>query len=1047
MKSSPFHIINAAAGSGKTYSLVYSYLKKLLSSSYSDSYRKMLALTFTNKAVHEMKFRILNNLYLLAYHIDLDEISRYRSSLLVDLSIDKTAIKQKAKRVLKKILHEYAAFEVITLDSFTHKLIRTFAKDLKIPASFEVALEADQLLEEMTEAILDKAGIEEKLTKVLVDFSLSKTAELKSWNIGVDLFDFSKLLLNENDRAPILSLKNKTSADFISQKIKFGQQYNKVFEQLKIIGRSALKLISDKGLTQDDFTRKAVFNHFEKIAHGKLDRIYDNKLAENLEQSVNIYNKLLVSEKKEIIDLILPELLDHYNKAKSKYGRLFVLKNILNQWIPLSLIREMEMGLEALQLPYNRILLSRFNEIIDKEISTLSVPYIYERMGEKYRHYFIDEFQDTSRLQWKNLIPLISNSIESLDEAQQNGSLLLVGDPKQAIYRWRGGDNRQFLRLLNKESPFQIKPEITVLPKNYRSKRAIVDFNNQFFAFVGSQMDSPEQRHMFGKESQQRLNEKEGGLVKIKFIKKTRKKETAIPIYQAQTLASLNEAKTANFSWCDMAVLVRKRDQAASIASVLQENDIPFVSSESLSLESSMHVNFLISLIRLVLYPEDFLERKNVITFLYLENGKKKNYDAILNDLIFDPFPIFQRKLNREFGYSFEFDHFSKKSIYNALEYAIVKFRLVEELDAHMSALLDNVFEFKTNNNSDFVNYLNYWEKKARYQSIVIPEGIDAVKIMTIHKAKGLEFPVVVIPFAADELSNLGSRKVWYPIAENFDTSFEWARINFSNKLKYLGKEGEDFYLEKVNEERMDALNTFYVALTRAVTQVYLITNLEDNKLSADKSYATLLNKFVRIKGNEPSVEQFFQWGAMEKDEALVKDFGADQIHPKFKMDYEWENRLWTQLSFKYEKQVENNRQEGILIHDLMSEVNHEEEVNSVIENALVLGRISQPEKVHYTKLLLTLVNHPDLKAYFEKDLTVYNEQDILVPEQSFVRPDRIVKTASHWAIIDYKTGKYNVKHESQINKYSEIICEMTQAQCKKFLVYIDEKIWVKLVH
>ena len=1047
MKSSPFHIINAAAGSGKTYSLVYSYLKKLLSSSYSDSYRKMLALTFTNKAVHEMKFRILNNLYLLAYHIDLDEISRYRSSLLVDLSIDKTAIKQKAKRVLKKILHEYAAFEVITLDSFTHKLIRTFAKDLKIPASFEVALEADQLLEEMTEAILDKAGIEEKLTKVLVDFSLSKTAELKSWNIGVDLFDFSKLLLNENDRAPILSLKNKTSADFNSQKIKFDHQYNKVFEQLKIIGRSALKLISDKGLTQDDFTRKAVFNHFEKIAHGKLDRIYDNKLAENLEQSVNIYNKLLVSEKKEIIDVILPELLDHYNKAKSKYGRLFVLKNILNQWIPLSLIREMEMGLEALQLPYNRILLSRFNEIIDKEISTLSVPYIYERMGEKYRHYFIDEFQDTSRLQWKNLIPLISNSIESLDEAQQNGSLLLVGDPKQAIYRWRGGDNRQFLRLLNKESPFQIKPEITVLPKNYRSKRAIVDFNNQFFAFVGSQMDSPEQRHMFGKESQQRLNEKEGGLVKIKFIKKTRKKETAIPIYQAQTLASLNEAKTANFSWCDMAVLVRKRDQAASIASILQENDIPFVSSESLSLESSMHVNFLISLIRLVLYPEDFLERQNVITFLYLENGKKKNYDAILNDLIFDPFPIFQRKLNREFGYSFEFDHFSKKSIYNALEYAIVKFRLVEELDAHMSALLDNVFEFKTNNNSDFVNYLNYWEKKARYQSIVIPEGIDAVKIMTIHKAKGLEFPVVVIPFAADELSNLGSRKVWYPIAENFDTSFEWARINFSNKLKYLGKEGEDFYFEKVNEERMDALNTFYVALTRAVTQVYLITNLEDNKLSADKSYATLLNKFVRIKGNEPSVEQFFQWGAMEKDEGLVKDFGADQIHPKFKMDYEWQNRLWTQLSFKYEKQVENNRQEGILIHDLMSEVNHEEEVNSVIENALVLGRISQPEKVHYTKLLLTLVNHPDLKAYFEKDLTVYNEQDILVPEQSFVRPDRIVKTASHWAIIDYKTGKYNVKHESQINKYSEIICEMTQAQCKKFLVYIDEKIWVKLVH
>ena len=200
MISSPFLIINAAAGSGKTYSLVYAYLKKLLSSSTSNSYRKMLALTFTNKAVNEMKYRILKSLYLLAYKIEIDEIGGYRSSLILDLSLDKKTIEEKASNVLKKILHDYAAFEVITLDSFTQKLIRTFAKDLKIPASFEVTLEADQLLEEMIESILDKAGTEKKLTKLLVDFSLSKTAELKSWNIGMDLFDISKLLLNENDQ-------------------------------------------------------------------------------------------------------------------------------------------------------------------------------------------------------------------------------------------------------------------------------------------------------------------------------------------------------------------------------------------------------------------------------------------------------------------------------------------------------------------------------------------------------------------------------------------------------------------------------------------------------------------------------------------------------------------------------------------------------------------------------------------------------------------------------------------------------------------------------
>ena len=1046
MISSPFLIINAAAGSGKTYSLVYSYLKKLLSSNNSNSHRKMLALTFTNKAVYEMKFRILKSLYLLAYKIDLEEISGYRSSLIVDLGIGKTAIEKKASIVLRKILHEYASFEVITIDSFTQKLIRTFAKDLKIPASFEVTLEADQLLEEMIESILDKAGVEKKLTKLLVDFSLSKTAELKSWNIGMDLFDFSKLLLNENDRTPILSFKNKNSADFKAQKTKFVKEYQNAFEQLKKIGIEALKLISDNGLIQNDFSRKAVFNHFEKISNGQLDRLYENKLDQNFQQSTNIYNKSLAVEKKIKIDGILPELFDHYKKAKLKVGRLFVIKNILNQWTPLSLISEMERGLEALQLPFNRLLLSRFNEIINKEISTLSTPYIYERLGEKYRHYFIDEFQDTSRLQWKNLIPLISNAIESLDDSQTPGSLLLVGDPKQAVYRWRGGDNQQFLNLLNRESPFQIKPEVTVLPKNYRSKKAIVDFNNKFFAFVGSQIDSLEQSKMFGRDAQQRFNEKEGGRVAISFIEKKRRKEIAIPFYKTQTIAFLNEAKAANFLWSDMAVLVRKRDQAATIASSLEENDIPFVSSESLSLESSMHVNFLISLIRLVLHPEDYEERKKVIAFLYLENGKNKKYHVLLNDLIFIPFSLFQKKLNHEFGFLFDFDHFSKKPIYNALEYSIANFGLEASVDAHLTAFLENVFEFKTNNNSDFASYLDYWEKKGRHQSIVIPQGIDAVKIMTIHKAKGLEFPVVVIPFATEELSNLGSRKVWYPIAKKFDTSFEWARISFSDKLKYLGNEGEDFYDQKIDEEKMDALNLLYVALTRAVEEVYIITQLENEKLSAGKSYATLLNHFVMSQGNEPSVEEVFQWGSSEKVECLEKDFSIHQIQPKFKMDSRWENRLWIQLSFKHERQGGEVRQEGILIHDLLGEVDHQEEIVSVIENALALGRISRSEKARYTNLLLNVVNHPELRGYFDKDLTVYKEQDILVPEKSFIRPDRVVKTHSHWAIIDYKTGKYSVKHEYQISRYSEIIRDMTQEQCKKFLVYIDKKISVKRV-
>ena len=247
MKSSPFQIINAAAGSGKTYSLVYAYLKKLLSLRHDNGYQNMLALTYTNKAVREMKYRILGNLYLLGHHIEDAKIKDIRSSLIIDLQIDLPSLQKKSQRVLSKILHEYAAFEVITLDSFSYKIIKNFSKDLKIPSSFEVILESDLLLEEMTENIIDQAGIDKHLTDTLVAFSLSKIEELKSWNIGKDLFYFSKLLLNENDREPLSDFKKIDQKKLKTQKKAFQKQIFALKKELQNIGTFILKLLSKKG--------------------------------------------------------------------------------------------------------------------------------------------------------------------------------------------------------------------------------------------------------------------------------------------------------------------------------------------------------------------------------------------------------------------------------------------------------------------------------------------------------------------------------------------------------------------------------------------------------------------------------------------------------------------------------------------------------------------------------------------------------------------------------------------------------------------------------
>ena len=1048
MKSSPFQIINASAGSGKTYALVYAYLNKLLSTNREDGYRNMLALTFTNKAVNEMKYRILHNLFLVAHHIKDEKIKEIRSSLIIDLKIDLPSLQQKAQRVLNKILHEYAAFEVITLDRFTHKIIKSFAKDLKIPASFEVTLDSDLLLAEMTENILDQAGIDKPLTETLVAFSISKIDELKSWDIGQDLFDFSKLLLKENDRHPISVLKKIDQKEFKTQKKIFEKQFSDLKNELETIGTGTLQLIINQGLTEDDFNRKTLYKHFEKIASGTIDGLYENQLEKNLREGHSLYTQSLSEVKKTIIDALIPELLTSFSRAKFKVGKLLLLKSIISQWTPLSLIGQMEKGLEELQLPQNRLLLSRFNEMIDNEISDLDAPYIYERLGEKYRYYFIDEFQDTSRLQWKNLIPLISNALQGLDDDNQMGSLLLVGDPKQAIYRWRGGDNDQFLSLLNKESPFpQLFPEITLLPKNYRSCEAIVDFNNQFFAWVGARCKDPEQKQMFEQHTHQEFNSKKGGQVVVHFIEKSRKKEITIPLYQEKMVSSLKSARSNGYSWKDMAVLVRKKEQAVIVANALQSEDIPLISSESLSLGSSIKVNFLIALIRLAVDPQDEVQRKNIIEFLYRQLGAKMDLDQILSTMVFLPVYALEEEIKKQFNVSFDFQLFSKNSLYNAVEYAISAFQLFENMEAHLIAFLDDTFEFSNQDEGSFLSYLQYWDQKGKDQKIMTPGGTDAVNIMTIHKAKGLEFPIVVLPFASEEMVSSRSSKVWYPIKNHFDTSFGWGRIHFSSKLKYLGEEATAFYDRGILAERGDALNTFYVALTRAISQMYLICTLEGETSPVDKSYATLLNHFVRSQNQNPQIESPFVWGTAERKKSDDKDQTAVKIlKPNFKVQPNWQKRLWIQLQAKHDESTVAALKEGLLVHNLMAEVSSFKDVSAVLTDAIYSGSINKEEYDHYLQMLNNIVNHPQLSSCYQEDAEVYNEKDILIPQKSFVRPDRIVKNKDGWVIIDYKTGREQPHHFSQISHYAELLEEMTHEKSKCFLVYIGKKAVVKTV-
>ena len=436
-----FEIFDASAGSGKTYTLVKDYLYIILKAERLDAYRNILAITFTNKAVHNMKSRIVDNLSEFA-----KDIPNAKSAALLQvlaLETGKTAleIKTKSKQIIKHLIHNYAAFDISTIDKFTHRVIRTFAHDLGLSLTFEVTLDTESLLTEAVDGIIAQAGQDPTLTKLLVDFTMEKTDNDKSWDISREIMQTGKLLLNENNRNEVSSFKNKSVADFLTLKDKLKKLSTTLFEQVSEKSNQINAIIDDNDIDRKSFSRGTFPNHINYLRDD--DERYTNHYFYKSED-IKI-NKTAVDS--DTIEHVLPQILRFLaeiytlNKKRNFYNAF--LKNIT----PLSLLSEVSNELRKIQTEQNTLSISEFNALIYSEIQNQPAPFIYERLGERYRHFFIDEFQDTSEMQWQNLIPLIDNALAGQDVYGQKGTLMLVGDPKQSIYRWRGGKAEQFIAL------------------------------------------------------------------------------------------------------------------------------------------------------------------------------------------------------------------------------------------------------------------------------------------------------------------------------------------------------------------------------------------------------------------------------------------------------------------------------------------------------------------------------------------------------------------------------------------------------------------------
>ncbi len=677
MQRPSFSIYDASAGSGKTYALVKEYLKIILVAPKNDAYRHILAITFTNKAVHEMKSRIVGSLSEFAK----DEPSEKAQDLMWDLAIEIELsiiqIKTKSQQIIKHIIHNYAAFDISTIDKFTHKVIRAFAHDLNLPMTFEVTLDTENLLIEAVDAIIAQAGEDETLTKLLIDFTMEKTDDDKSWDISREILETGRLVLNENNRNEITHFQDKSIAEFVEIKKKLAEACKVLEKESVVIAEEALLLIEKNGIDTKSFSAGHFPKHLLSIQEGKFNP--KNKTYHEFDD-IKI-NK--TAKDRAVIENIIPDLLQFLDRVYKTFEKINFYKAFLKNITPLSLLNTVSNELAKIQEEQNVLSISEFNAIIHREIQNQPAPFIYERLGERYRHFFIDEFQDTSEMQWQNLIPLIDNALSGQDDFGVKGTLMIVGDPKQSIYRWRGGKAEQFIELSKDQNPFNNPDKkLEHLDKNYRSYSQIIEFNNDFFKLISNEFIHPDYKDLYENHSHQKTNDKTGGYVNISFIPKVETSEEdeetldKTDLYLLATLNTIQKVMQQGFQYKDIVILTRKRDQGIAIANYLTEQGIPLLSSETLMIQNATEVRLIIHLLKYLKNNAD-LEAKAYFLHYVAEHIQDK---LPIHDFIAEGMALFQEtefeNWLMSFDISLSFQNIRKKSLYEAVEIIISKFIL-----------------------------------------------------------------------------------------------------------------------------------------------------------------------------------------------------------------------------------------------------------------------------------------------------------------------------------------------------------------------------------
>ena len=1060
----PLTVYKASAGSGKTFTLATEYIRLLVEN--PQSYRNILAVTFTNKATEEMKMRILSQLY--GIWKQLPESDNYLQNIQMKTGLAPNVISERAGLALNNLTHNYNYFRVETIDTFFQSVLRNMARELDLTTNLRIGLNDYQVEELAVDQLIEDLTTTDVMLQWILKYIMENISDDKSWNVIAQIKKFGQNIFKDYYKEVSITLEQKMGeAGFFENYTTCLRDLRKAAEEyMKEIGESFFDTLEGEGLNVDDLSSKqrGIASFFNKLRKGTFDpSIITTTVANHLENiekwcpKTNPRRDVVL----QVVESSLIQILKCAVEAQEKQWKIFQSSNLtlrhLNQ---LRLLSSIEKKVREINETENRFLLSDTQQLLHSLIDGSDSPFIFEKIGTQLQHVMIDEFQDTSTIQWQNFKVLLAETM-----SHEDGSNLIVGDVKQSIYRWRSGD----WRLLNGiENQFNsMLMEIKSLSTNYRSTRNVIDFNNTFFRHAAKveyqaleelECDEREQLEKAYADVEQKVpdDKKDEGRVTIELLPNNEYQESVLK----HTVEYVRELIDAGVSQKDIAILVRYNNHIPLIAQYFLENlpEVSIVSDEAFRLEASSAVCLMIQALHLLLHPDDQLTKAAIVkTWLCTVQGK---------ELTDDQFMIAGNNLDEYLpeAYIGHFDELLTLPLYELAEkiYSIFQLHLLEGQGAYLCAFYDHLANYVNENTTDIQSFLTEWDENLSKKTIQSDET-NGIRLISIHKSKGLEFDHVIIPYCDWTLEKYSDNIIWCKPNEAPFNDLPIAPIDYSPKM--MGSIYEKEYLHEHLQNTVDNLNLLYVAFTRAAKSLYVV-----GKRGAKNSRSALIELCLPLVAESMPEAQLD--GMEDNESAIVFEFGTyETSQPELpsqnnekessnpflqkseaisvsirtydsKVNFRQSNRSRDFIEGEDIDQQRRYIQAGSILHEIFSTIQTEKDIPEALQRLQFEGILYDEEMTaeRITSMLRKRLSDPRVASWFSPRWTLFNECTILSVEDGEVhehRPDRVITDGDEWIVVDFKFGHPDPEYHTQVHRYMDLLSSMGHQNIKGYLWYV----------